>query len=107
MNINPTQAAKAYAAAMEQMTKVAKGANEGAKTDGALSNFSAVLQDSLSGAVSAGAKADTTIISQIAGKGDVVDVVSAVAEAEIAMKTLVSVRDRMISAYQDIMKMPI
>jgi flagellar hook-basal body complex protein FliE len=104
MTINPTQAAKAYAAAMGQMTRAAQGAKP---ADPAQANFSTVLQDSLNGAAEAGNKADATIISQVTGKGDVVDVVSAVAEAEIAMKTLVSVRDRMINAYQDIMKMPI
>ncbi len=31
----------------------------------------------------------------------------AVNNAEVALKTVVAVRDRMISAYQDIMKMPI
>ena len=104
MSINPAQAAKAYAAAMGQMAKAAENAKPAAAVN---SDFGAVLQDTLNSTVSAGNKADTAIISQIAGKGDVVDVVSAVAEAEIAMKTLVSVRDRMISAYQDIMKMPI
>lgn len=41
------------------------------------------------------------------GRADLVDVVTAVAETGVAMDTLVSVRDRVISAYEDIMKMPI
>ena len=36
-----------------------------------------------------------------------VDVVTAVAESETAMETLVAVRDRVISAYEEIMRMPI
>jgi flagellar hook-basal body complex protein FliE len=36
-----------------------------------------------------------------------VDVVTAVAESEVAIETLVSVRDKVITAYEDIMKMPI
>ena len=104
MSINPTMAARAYAAAMGQVTK----APEGAKTvDAGKGDFSAVLQESLNGAANAGSKADAAILSQMTGKGDIVDVVSAVTEAEIAMKTLVSVRDRMINAYQDILKMPV
>lgn len=42
-----------------------------------------------------------------AGKANVVDVVTAVAESETAIQTLVAVRDRVISAYEDIMRMQI
>ncbi len=42
-----------------------------------------------------------------AGKANIVDVVTAVAESEVAINTLVSVRDKVINAYEEIMKMPI
>jgi flagellar hook-basal body complex protein FliE len=42
-----------------------------------------------------------------AGQGDVVQVVNAVTAAELTLQTVVAIRDRVISAYQDIMKMPI
>lgn len=38
---------------------------------------------------------------------NIVDVVTAVAEAETTLQTVVSVRDRVIAAYQEIMRMPI
>ena len=41
------------------------------------------------------------------GKANVVDVVTAVAETEVAVETMVAVRDRIISAYEEIMRMPI
>ena len=41
------------------------------------------------------------------GKANVVDVVTAVAETEVALETMVSVRDRVIAAYEEIMRMPI
>ena len=41
------------------------------------------------------------------GKANVVDVVTAVAESETAIQTLVAVRDRVISAYEEIMRMQI
>ena len=41
------------------------------------------------------------------GKSNMVDVVTAVAETETAVQTLVSVRDKVIAAYEDILKMPI
>ena len=42
-----------------------------------------------------------------AGKANMVDVVTAVAETETAVQTMVSVRDKVIAAYEDILKMPI
>ena len=42
-----------------------------------------------------------------AGKANIVDVVTAVAETEVAVDALVAVRDRVIQAYEEIMKMPI
>ena len=42
-----------------------------------------------------------------AGKANMVDVVTAVTETEVAIDTLVSVRDKVIAAYEEIMKMPI
>jgi len=41
------------------------------------------------------------------GKGDLVQVVNAVTAAELTLQTVVAIRDRVIGAYQDIMKMPI
>jgi flagellar hook-basal body complex protein FliE len=41
------------------------------------------------------------------GKSDLVDVVTAVAETEVAVETLVSVRDKVIAAYEEIFRMPI
>ncbi len=41
------------------------------------------------------------------GKGDMVDVVTAISQTELAMETMVTVRDRVISAYEEIMRMPI
>ena len=40
-------------------------------------------------------------------EGDLIDVVTAVADSEVTVQTLVSVRDKMISAYEEIMRMPI
>jgi flagellar hook-basal body complex protein FliE len=44
---------------------------------------------------------------QVAGKGDIVDVVQAVNSAELTLDTVVAVRDKVIAAYQSIMQMPI
>jgi len=41
------------------------------------------------------------------GKANVVDVVTAISQTEMAVETMVTVRDRVISAYEEIMRMPI
>jgi flagellar hook-basal body complex protein FliE len=43
----------------------------------------------------------------VAGKGDLIDVATAMGAAETALDTVVAVRDRMVSAYTDIMRMQI
>ena len=57
--------------------------------------------------VEAGRKSDAQTHAMAAGKANVVDVVTAVAETEVAVEALVAVRDRVISAYEEIMRMPI
>ena len=52
-------------------------------------------------------KSDAQTRPMAAGKANIVDVVTAVAETEVAIDALVSVRDRVIQAYEEIMRMPI
>ncbi|MDR7036849.1 MULTISPECIES: flagellar hook-basal body complex protein FliE [Methylobacterium] len=70
-------------------------------------NFSSLLSSALDTVGEAGRRADGQALSVAAGKANVVDVVTAVAESETALQTLVAVRDRMISAYEEIMRMQI
>ena len=55
----------------------------------------------------AGRKSDAQTVAMASGKANVMDVVTAVAETDVAVSTLVSVRDRVIQSYEDIMKMTI
>ncbi|MEM8811767.1 MAG: flagellar hook-basal body complex protein FliE [Pseudomonadota bacterium] len=70
-------------------------------------DFGALVTDSLNGVVETGKAAEQSTVDLLQGKSNIVDVVTAVAETEVAMETLVSVRDRVISAYEEIMRMPI
>ena len=70
-------------------------------------SFSSVLKDAIGSVVETGRKADTQTVAMASGKANVMDVVTAVAETDVAVSTLVSVRDRVIQAYEDIMKMTI
>lgn len=69
--------------------------------------FAGLLGQAIEGVSNAGHQADTQAVSAAAGKANVVDVVTAVAESETALQTMVAVRDRMISAYEEIMRMQI
>ena len=52
-------------------------------------------------------KSDVQAQAVAAGKANMIDVVTAVAETETTVQTLVSVRDKVIAAYEDVLKMPI
>jgi len=70
-------------------------------------DFMQLLGNALDNVGDAGRRADGQAISAASGKANVVDVVTAVAESETALQTMVAVRDRMISAYEEIMRMQI
>jgi flagellar hook-basal body complex protein FliE len=70
-------------------------------------SFAAVLEQTLVDARDTGARSEAASLQAISGKASLQEVVEAVNAAEIALQTVVAVRDRMISAYQDIIRMPI
>jgi flagellar hook-basal body complex protein FliE len=70
-------------------------------------DFSSLLQGAVDGVARSGKAAEAQAMAVANGKADIVDVVTAVAESEAALETLVAVRDRVIAAYEDIMRMPI
>jgi flagellar hook-basal body complex protein FliE len=43
----------------------------------------------------------------IAGRGNLTEVVTALARAELTLQSATAIRDRVVQAYQDIIKMPI
>lgn len=95
--IRPSDAANAYAA-------VDRGATGGS---GATPSFGSVLSNAVSSAIETGHTAETQAMQAIAGGGNLTDVVTALSRAELALQTATAVRDRVVQAYQDIMKMPI
>ncbi|MEH3147597.1 MAG: flagellar hook-basal body complex protein FliE [Methylobacterium frigidaeris] len=69
--------------------------------------FGQMLASTLDGVAEAGKRSEAQAMAVAGGKANVVDVVTAVAESETALQTLVAVRDRVISAYEEIMRMQI
>ena len=102
---SPTVAANAYAALSRIMES--GGAEKGGQAAAGGPSFSALLKDAVGSVLDAGKKSDAQTMAMSSGKANVMDVVTAVAETDVAVSTLVSVRDKVIQAYEDIMKMPI
>jgi flagellar hook-basal body complex protein FliE len=71
------------------------------------SSFGAMLKDALGSVTESGHRSDSQTRAMVAGKADMVDVVTAVSETEVAVETMVAVRNKVIEAYQSIMAMPI
>ncbi len=103
---SPTVAANAYAS-LARIMESAGGASKGSEAGGSGPSFGALLKDAIGSVMDAGRKSDAQTIAMTSGKANVMDVVTAVAETDVAVSTLVSVRDRVIQSYEDIMKMPI
>lgn len=72
-----------------------------------LEGFGSALTDALQGVVDAGHTADQASAQAIAGTGNLTEVVAAINRAELALQTTTAVRDRMVQAYQEIMRMSI
>lgn len=70
-------------------------------------SFGALLERVAQGALQAGHGADKASAAALSGAGNVTEVVMAVSQAELALQTVVAVRDRVVNAYQDVMRMPI
>ena len=98
--IAPPLAAAAYRASQAR----AAGAAEAGAAEG---GFGATLQRAVEGAVEIGRGADAASTNALLGQGSVSDVVMAISRAELVLQTAVAVRDRVVSAYQDVMRMPI
>jgi flagellar hook-basal body complex protein FliE len=97
-------AANAYAN-LARLTESAGSAKPAESSAGA--SFGAMVRDAVTALNQASRNTDAHTQAMAAGKANIIDVVTAVAESEVAIDTLVSVRDRMIQSYEEIMKMPI
>ena len=99
----PLIAAQVGAAGAAAAYRAVQGAAEG----GAEGGFGAALQRAVEGVVNSQRSADTVATQALQGQGSVTDVVLAVSRAELALQTATTLRDKMVSAYQDVMRLPI
>jgi len=98
--ISALAAAKAYAATQGSATPTLGGSAAGP-------SFGDMVKHSISEMMETSKTAEKQIVAQVQGKAELVDVVTALSAAETSMETVMAVRDQVISAYQEILRMPI
>ena len=101
--ITALSVAKAYAAAQKGIGGTgpdAAGAAGGA-------DFGAMVRGVVDNAIGTSKSAEQQIVAHAQGKAQLIDVATAVSAAETSLETVMAVRDQVISAYQEIMRMPI
>jgi len=103
MAINAASAISAY----RQVGAVATQPGMEARDAAPGKSFKSVMTDMAESMAEAGKNAEKMTAQAMTGKADLNEVVMAVANADVALQTVVAVRDRVIQAYQDILRMPI
>lgn len=105
---NPAGAASAYAQAASRILEGgADGAGAAPSAVASGPSFADLVKDSIGDTLTASKASESTSLKAINGKADVVDLVTAINDAEMSLQTVIAVRDRVVQAYQEIMRMPI
>jgi flagellar hook-basal body complex protein FliE len=102
MDATALVASRAYGAAVSQ----AAGARE---ASGAVApqNFGALIESQLAQVAEQSRAVETQASAVATGRAELVDVVTAIAAAEIQLETMIAIRDQVVQAYQEIQRMPI
>lgn len=109
MAIGAFDAAAAYGRAIKTTAPSLGGTETGSATSaaGGGSSFGSMIESMVGDTAGALRNAEAESAKQVAGKGDLIDVATAIGAAETALDTVVSVRDKVVSAYSEIMRMQI
>jgi flagellar hook-basal body complex protein FliE len=105
-NVNIAKAAQLYTQA--QQTGIATNAIPDQNSDGpSQSQFSGLVSSYLDQANQIGKRSEEMSIKGIQNEANITDVVTAVSEAEVTLQTVVAIRDKVVEAYKEILRMPI
>lgn len=74
---------------------------------GSNQSFGSVLGKAIESTIQQGSNAEIQARQGLAGEGNLTQVVTSVAQAQLALQTASTIRDRLIQAYQSIANMPI
>lgn len=100
-----SKALSAYQAAVSR--QVAPSQDGPAEQASPAGSFASMVKTAVLQAEEDNKQAELMSMKAIKGTADMQEVVMAVSNAEVALQTVVAVRDKVVSAYQEIMQMPI
>lgn len=100
--IDPNIAARAYGNTSSMPTSPSGVQN----TSGGQS-FKDFMTDTIEESIDTMKTGEKMQAAAVKGEADITQVVQAVGASEITLETIVALRDKMVSAYQEIMRMPI
>lgn len=104
MSIDSIRAAQIYA-------QVAEAASKAQRTEDmpetVKPNFGKMVESAVESTAASLQAGEAAAASVAAGEASLVDVVTAVSAAEVSLEAAIAVRNRVIEAYQDILRMPI
>lgn len=106
MSINVSNAVAAYT---RNAGTIGGGGGDGMepRSGDPAKSFADLVGEAASNAIETGKQSEKLSAMAIAGKADLTEVVTAVTNAEVTLKTVLAIRDRVIQAYQEIARMPI
>ena len=102
---SPSLAAAAYQGAARVARSGPSGAGDTAAPGGA--DFGSILAQAAQSTMQSLKAGEQASLRALAGKADVGQVVQAIAAAETTLQATIAVRDRVVQAYQEIIRMPI
>ena len=102
--MSPLAAAKAYSQIQGGPGPALKGL---APSSASAPDFAQLVKGAMNDISSTGRVAEHQMTAHANGRAELIDVVTAVASAQSSLETALAVRDQVISAYQEIMRMPI
>jgi flagellar hook-basal body complex protein FliE len=100
--VNMNQIASAAYGATQKIATT-PGPAEGVKG----TSFADLLESGLESAIGSQHKAEALSEQSITGKADINDVILATQNADVALNTVIAIRDKVVGAYQDILRMAI
>ncbi len=100
---NVASAVNAYARTVQNATRPGIEARDAGQDE----EFADLVKGAIREAVAIGKEGERQSLAAVKEQADLGDVVTAVAEAELTLQTVVTVRDKVIEAYKEIIKMPI
>lgn len=105
VNINPLMSSSAVQGAYSKSKELIVDASQKPETD--RQSFSEVLQAASNEALAKARETDAVLEAGLEGKVETQQIVEAIMALETSVTIAVSVRDKFVAAYQEVLRMPI